>query len=143
MDFLSDAVLIDTSAIIALNDPKDQYHVSAIDFFKTRIDSVQWVVLNSTKHESFTRARYRLNFDKAISIYDFLSKELIYQVSFKEIDEQKTLNLLRKYKDEKLSFHDALCASIMLRLGLYRVFTFDKDFIVFGFDIFPLYKGLI
>jgi predicted nucleic acid-binding protein len=143
MDFLSDAVLIDTSAILALNDPKDQYHISAFDFFRTRIDTVQWVVLNSTKHEAFTRARYLLNFDRAISIYDFLSKELIYQIRFKEIDEQETIKLLMKYKDEKLSFHDALCASIMMRLGLYRVFTFDKDFIVFGFDIFPLYKGLI
>ena len=143
MDFLSNAVLIDTSAIIALNDPKDQYHNSAVDFFKTRINTVQWVVLNATKHETFTAARYSYNFEKAIKIYEYLSNEEICQLSFKEIDEQESLNLLKKYKDEKLSFHDALCASIMMRVGLYRVFTFDHHFTVIGFDVFPYYQGLI
>ena len=95
------------------------------------------------KHETYTTVRYSHNFEKAIGIYEYLSKEEIYQLRFKEIDEQETLNLLKKYKDEKLSYHDALCASIMMRVGLFRVFSFDNHFTVFGFDVFPFYEGLI
>lgn len=143
MEFLAGAVLIDTSAVIALHDTRDQNHDEAIDFFRNRIQSFCWVVINCTKHESFTRTRYNSDLNRALSIYDFLSQKLILQVNFKEADEEATLVLLRKYKDQKLSFHDALCAATMMRLGIYRIFTFDTDFIPFGFDVFPLYKGLI
>ena len=42
MEFLDEAVLIDTSAIIALKDSQDQDHITAVDFFNTRINKVQW-----------------------------------------------------------------------------------------------------
>jgi predicted nucleic acid-binding protein len=45
--------------------------------------------------------------------------------------------LLMKYKDQKLSFHDALCVSVMKREGIFRIFTFDKHFWLFGFEVFP------
>lgn len=143
MDFLAGAVLIDTSAVIALHDHRDQNHAEAIDFFSDRIQSVCWVVINCTKHESFTRIRYRADLNWALKVYNFLSQELIFQINFKDIDEEATLALLREYKDQKLSFHDALCAATMIRLGIYRIFTFDTDFIPFGFEVFPLYKGII
>jgi predicted nucleic acid-binding protein len=142
MEFLKNAILIDTSAIIALHNTEDQFHSSAKKFFEEKSNDILWVVINSTKHESYTRFRYDFSFDKAISVYDFLSDDLICQIRFTENDEAETLKLLKKYKSEKLSFHDALCASIMMRIGIYRVFTFDSDFLYFGFDILPLYKGL-
>jgi len=52
-------------------------------------------------------------------------------------DEGKALDLVKKYTDKKLSYHDALCASVMLRYRLYRVFTFDSDFWTFGFELLP------
>jgi len=40
-------------------------------------------------------------------------------------------------QDPSEQFHDALCASVMKREGIYRVFTFDKHFWSFGFEVLP------
>jgi len=143
MDFLGEAILIDTSAVLALHNSKDEKHSLAYNFFNNHFDEIIWVVLNATKHESYTRARYKFNFDNAINIYDFLSDDLIHQISFQNIDEVAAKNLLTKYKNEDLSFHDALCATIMMRYGLFRVFTFDWHFSIFGFEVFPEFSMLI
>jgi len=141
MDFLGGAILIDTSAILALRNPKDSNHPQAKGFFEDNSEKILWVVVNVTKHESYTHARYNLNFKKALEIYEFLSSETFFQISFKNYDEDGAKSLLIKYSNEKISFHDALCASIMLRMGIYRVFTFDWHFKVFGFEVFPLYSA--
>jgi predicted nucleic acid-binding protein len=44
---------------------------------------------------------------------------------------------LEKYSDQKISFHDALCAAVMLRIGAYRAFAFDKHFWIMGFEMLP------
>ena len=47
------------------------------------------------------------------------------------------VSLLEKYYDKSLSFHDALCAAVMMRNKIYRIFSFDHDFRWFGFLVQP------
>jgi predicted nucleic acid-binding protein len=35
------------------------------------------------------------------------------------------------------SYHDAVCSAMMLRSGIYKIFTFDRDFQILGFQILP------
>lgn len=70
MQFYDGTILIDTSAILALLNPHDQFHTSAKNFFNTSSDIV-WVVLNCTKHETYTRTRYNIDFKKAIYSYEY------------------------------------------------------------------------
>ena len=132
----SEAILIDTSAALAIVNPKDQFFNDATYFYENT-KGILWVVINSTTHEAYTRARYNLNSDSAISVYSFLKDESFYQIAFTIEDEKKAFNLLKKYSDHVLSFHDALCAVIMNRYGIYRAFSFDHHFYLFGYEIFP------
>lgn len=136
MPYLAEALLIDTSAAIALKDPADQFHTEALHFFNSTEDIV-WVIINTTAHETYTRARYNLGFRDAIDLYDLLRGELPYQLDFREDDERESRRLLIKYSDHSLSFHDVLCAAVMKRVGIYKVFSFDHHFYYFGFQIFP------
>jgi predicted nucleic acid-binding protein len=128
--------LIDTSAAVALHNAQESNHIIAKQFFDNE-KALLWTSLDVTAHETFTRVRYDVSLAKAIGAFDFLRTRPIRFVSFDRQDEQKARSLLNKFSDHKISFHDALCAAVMLRLGIFKVFTFDKDFLILGFDKLP------
>ncbi len=99
------------------------------------------MVLNETSHETFTRARYDFGYRAAAELYAFLRERDLTVLTFDEADEAKALDVLSRYEEHTLSFHDALCAAIMLRYGIYRVFAFDKHFATLGFEVFPTAFG--
>lgn len=130
------AALIDTSAVIALHDPSEQFHEEAKGFFSSQ-RSLLWTVLDVTSHECFTRVRYDRTFNAAAEHYSFLRNSDFKLLRFDEDDEVAARKLLERYATHILSFHDALCAVVMKRVGLYRVFSFDSDFSILGFEILP------
>lgn len=135
--FYEHQVMIDTSAVIALLDHGDRFHGEAERFFGSE-NSLVWFAVNTTSHETFTRIRYNnKGLNSALEHYDFLRSNGINTLEFIQEDESLARELLVKYKDQRLSFHDVLCAAVMLRVGIFRVFTFDKEFWMFGFEIVP------
>lgn len=128
--------MVDTSAAIALHCQSDAAHRAASDFFHSS-KGVVWVALNVTAHESYTRARYDKSYLSAITIYDFLKSDEIFQLAFDYQDEVQTRALMEKYSEHKISYHDALCAIIMKKVGIYRIFSFDHHFWIMGFEIQP------
>lgn len=132
------AILIDTSAAIALRNRRDRHHATAVRFFEASKGDFVWVVLNASKHETYTRMRYDISHAAAVDVFQFLSgNQNIMTVQFEERDEADAFDMLQRYADQCLSFHDALCAATMKRFGIYRAFSFDADFYVFGFEILP------
>ena len=127
--------LIDTSAVIAHLDPTEQFHAEAKLFFETVHDGLTFAIVNVTSHETFTRVRYDRGLAPALERYDFLRK--IRVLPFVEEDEVETRRMLQKYDDQRLSYHDTLCAAVMKRVGIYKVFSFDADFWIFGFWVLP------
>ncbi|MBM4036055.1 MAG: type II toxin-antitoxin system VapC family toxin [Planctomycetes bacterium] len=133
---LAQVVLIDTSAAVALEDPGDQFHKDAKAFFTSAADVV-WASVNVTAHEAFTRARHRLGYEPAICLYDFLTGEEVYRIPFASQDEVQARRQLERFREHRLSFHDALIAAVMKRVGIYRTFAFDRHFWLFGFEVLP------
>ncbi|MEW6078131.1 MAG: PIN domain-containing protein [Thermodesulfobacteriota bacterium] len=129
-------VLIDTSAAIALKDPNDEHYQDAKFFFESS-QGLSWVVLNETSHESYTKSRYDFYHEKAIEIYNFLTDDKMIALTFDEKDEEESVKILKKYSQHCISYHDALCAVIMKKAGIYKIFTFDSDFWTLGFQIVP------
>lgn len=127
--------LVDTSAVVALYDPQDQFHAVAQAFLKN--PDLKLFALNVTAHEAFTRGRYGHGLDRGLEHFDFLRSSVLSQIRFTEDDEKEAYKMLTKYTDQRLSFHDAHCGATMLRAGIYKIFTFDKDFFTFGFELVP------
>ena len=129
--------VIDTSAAVALLDQSDSLHSVAAQFFADEADSFQWCVLNATSHETFTRLRYDHGLNLGLKGYDLLRSGELRVLSFDADDELEARSVLTKYSDHDLSFHDALCATVMIREGIFKVFTFDAHFWSFGFEVMP------
>lgn len=133
-------VLIDSSALIALingQDPNHDYSVLALDDLK-KDANVRLFLCNLTIYETYTRLRYWFNWEKAVQVWDTIStaiqpRHLEYRASY----EYKTREILETYRSHELSFHDAGCAVLMSERKIGRVFTFDDDFSVIGFERYP------
>ena len=135
--FLYDDIgLVDTSAVLELRREDGPFHAQATRFFEEQ-KGLTWCVLNATSHETFTRERYDRGLDLGLGAFRFLREESFRILRFDQRDEDRAVELLEKYSDHALSFHDALCAAVMLRNGIYKVFTFDSDFWCFGFSVLP------
>jgi len=133
----ANAVVIDTSAAVAIVDENDRMHDIAIESLAEMRQRNVLCAVDVTAHESFTRLRYNRDLLHAEMGYAFLRDSNVSVLEFEFPDEDRAIGLIRKYNDKVLSFHDALCAAVMLRLGLFRVFSFDSDFWSFGFEVSP------
>ena len=54
-----------------------------------------------------------------------------------EADERKALEVFAKYADQKISFTDCLSFTVMRKLKIATVFTFDRHFHYAGFEVIP------
>lgn len=131
-----EVALIDTSAVVALHDPTDEFHRDALEFWLSGLHSLL-AVMDATSHECYTVARYSGTFQSAIEHYHFVRQDDIRLLRFASDDEAEAESILQRYRDHDLSFHDALCAAVMKRHGIYKVFTFDSHFSVMGFYVLP------
>jgi hypothetical protein len=129
-------IIIDTSAVIAIANKTDQYHNVAQIYFDNSVGNT-WAVMNATTHETFTRARYNNanHLDCALKCYDDLRGGNYKVFEFNQEDEKQARSILGRYCDQIISFHDALCVALMKRIGIFRIFTFDKHFRTLGYQL--------
>ena len=131
------ATLVDSSAVIALHNTIDQFHLDALRFYSKNSNLV-WCTIDITAHELFTRVRYRSSAIAAFEHFDFLRNSSRFRLyRFLPVDEIEARDILVRYSDHTISYHDALCAAVMKRLGILRIFSFDHDFAVMGFEVVP------
>lgn len=129
-------ILIDTSAVIALLDPSDQFHDRASEFW-SEAGSYRWCAVVTSSHETYTRARYAHGPVRALDGFTFFASPQVERLWFDASDEDAAVQLLKKYSEHRLSFQDALCAVLMLKRGVLKAFTFDSDFWTLGFEVVP------
>ncbi|MBU1200576.1 PIN domain-containing protein [Patescibacteria group bacterium] len=130
-------IFIDTSGFKALVDEKDEFHSKAVKLWGKllRLDD-GFVVSNYILDESLTLVRMRRGLDKALKLRDFIAESSqvikIYRVSIE--DERGAWKWFEK-DWSKLSFTDCVSFALMERLGIKRVFGFDKHFERAGFGL--------
>ncbi len=132
----SRAAVLDTSVVFARHCDRDRRHNQALATLQSAA-SLSLCAVNVTSHETFTRLRKDTGLEGALKGYEFIRATGVTILDFNAEDEESAVTSLRKYKDKNLSFHDALCAAVMKRHGIYRIISFDSDFFAFGFEVIP------
>lgn len=131
-------VFVDTSAFIALYDPRDEEHSRAVRALEELLDSgVRLVTTNFIFDEAITwfrkEAESRERVGRAI-----LESAFVDYVRLEEEDEERAWQLCLKLRDKPFSFTDLTSFAVMERLGMRQVFTFDSDFRRYGrFQMLP------
>lgn len=130
-------LFIDTSFFKALVDSSDEFHSKALRIWK-KLDSDKpsFVITNYVLDESFTLIRVRCGLEKVSEFRNLLSSSVdelrVVRVTIK--DEADAWGWFTK-NWSGLSFTDCVSFSVMKRMDIKKVLTFDKHFQRAGFEI--------
>jgi uncharacterized protein len=126
-------ILVDTSAVYALLDADDQWHPAARGAFDAIKRSREEPLLtNFLVAECHALLLARLSSDIARR-WLLANAWPIERVT--AADEERAVEILRRYEDKTYSYTDATSFAVMERLGIRRAVAFDLHFRQFGFEL--------
>ena len=90
-----------------------------------------------TIYETQRRILFDLGRQKADQFLDHIYDGSVKIERTFEEDEQNARGLIKKYADLELTLTDACNMTVMIRLGIAKVFSFDRHFPLVGFIRIP------
>lgn len=130
-------LLIDTSALYALNDGDDRNHSAAVHFWEARPDAV-FVMSSHVFGEFLTLARKRLGGEASAAIGEGIRRSPRFEVvHLAEEDEEAVWETFRRYTDKDWSWFDCTLYHLARKLGIWQVFAFDEHFRQMGLEMLP------
>lgn len=136
---MRNAIVVDSSAIWAFFDSGDQhYEASASCFDDLFSSSLKLLITDFVFNEVVTGLRMRAGLRQAVAAGESLrSGGRFIRISADDSTWNAAWDIFQDYDDLKLSFTDCHSAAVMRRLGIDRIFTFDRDFAILGFEMIP------
>jgi uncharacterized protein len=129
---------IDTSALIALLNPRDQYHTEMEAYLKERTEPLQGILSNLILTELLTFFSRHGDLKVVLTFQERLMADPLFELVW--VDQgyhHSATQLLKKYRDQNLSFVDASSFAIMKERRLETALSFDDDFKKAGFGTLP------
>lgn len=130
-------IFIDSSGFKAWLDERDNFHLNAERIVNDLLENKdELITSNFIVDECLTMLRVKCGLDKAMLLKKYLSntRQLINITRITVSDEKNAWSWFEK-EWSGLSFTDCTCFTLMKRLGIKRVFGFDKHFERAGFEL--------
>lgn len=132
-------LLIDTSALFALNYIRDNHHAAAVAYFRSLTGRVKPIVTEWVFIETMSLMKARLNPPQAITFGRQLkASKAFYTLLLTDEDKQTTWDIFARYDDKDWSYIDCSLLAVAQRLKLQRIFTFDHHFRQMGLEVVPV-----
>ncbi|MCE5280391.1 MAG: PIN domain-containing protein [Planctomycetaceae bacterium] len=129
--------LIDTSAFLAMLNPKDINHAAARAAWQELLDGDAILVVPScVLTETFALVQARFGIAAARSLHELFYPILSVEWS-NSADHEAAAEALLAAGRRDLSLVDCVSFHIMRRMGIRQVFTFDSHFAEQGFSCVP------
>jgi predicted nucleic acid-binding protein len=129
-------VFVDTAAFFARADRDDEHFVQAqVIQQQLTADRAAWITSNYVVAETHALFLSRTGIRSALEFIYRLRQSNTTIVRATEEDDERAVDILRRYDDKDFSFTDATSFVIMERLGIRHAFTFDQHFAQYGFQI--------
>lgn len=130
-------IFVDSSAWIALSNPRDRHYDEAITIFNRLLQRrMQIVTTDYVIDETVTRLRYDLSHAAAVKFLDVIERTAQEEtVAVTGVDRhlfQEALRLFRQYDSARLSFTDCTSFAVCQKHRISEVFAFDSDFEMMG-----------
>lgn len=137
------AVLLDSSAIYALTDSRDQYHQSAKDLLNNiQKSNLPIFVTNAVIIESYRLILHKLgkaNAQKFLqTVVNDVKSGVLKVERMSEADEEGGKKIIFDNQGHSLTLTDTINFSVMLRMGIYKMFGFDSDCCIVGLELFSV-----
>ncbi|RLG43203.1 MAG: hypothetical protein DRN81_06990 [Thermoproteota archaeon] len=130
-------LLIDTSALYALNDADDRSHSAAMAFWKANPDAL-FVMSSPIFGEFLTLAKKRFGGRAVVKAGEFIRQSPRFEVvHLDENDEEAVWEIFHRYADKDWSWFDVTLFHLARKLGVWEVFAFDDHFRQMGLSVLP------
>jgi predicted nucleic acid-binding protein len=130
-------IFVDTSALLAIVNPDDEFHFDAKHQWFSLIENQEMLLSNNyVILESISLIQRRQGMQK-VSI---LQAEILPLIQYVWVDEEQHRSALETFiaaNRRNLSLVDCASFESMRRLGIKTVFTFDEHFKEQGFQVIP------
>ena len=128
-------IFVDTSAFIALLDPRNDCHVQAVHIEQSLSSQpVRLVTTNFVLDETYTGLRGKIQHTAILRFRDSVRQSRrLSVVRITEALEDQAWEIFARYEDKDFSFTDCTSFAVMQQLGITTVFAFDEHFEQFGF----------
>ena len=129
---------VDTSALLALANPRDQYHRRATDLLaRASASGVTWVSTMLVLAELHNLLLRHMDAGRASEIIQaFIDDETFMWVDVTDVVVKAALNSwLIRFSDQPFSLTDAVSFEVMRREKLTVAFGFDQHFVVAGYRL--------
>jgi len=131
-------LLIDTSALHALNYARDNNHAQAVAYFKALAGRVKPILTEWVFVETMNLTKARLGPAYAIAFGRQLkASQAFYPLILTDLDKQATWEIFENYHDKPWSYVDCSLLAVARRLEIRRVFTFDHHFEQMKLEVVP------
>lgn len=135
------AVLIDSGALYAVADSRDQNHISAKGLLvHAQQQSFPVFVTNAVVIETYRLILHKLGRSNAHkflnSILNDIQSGVVKLERMTEADEDAGQKMVFKYNDQDFTLTDSVNFCVMLRMGIYKIFGFDSHCLVIGLELF-------
>lgn len=135
-------VFVDTGAFIALLDKRDGFHEAAKAFYLSVSKRASLVTTLLVVAETYTWLRYHGDFNLALRFLKAVEKASesgILSVVYPDAAIcEKGRAVLEKYRDQKLSYTDAVSFAVIETLQISDVFGFDNHFYAAKCNLHPV-----
>ncbi len=130
--------VVDTSALLALANPRDQYHNAAREAARRFVGSGgRWLGTPLVLGELHTHLLHRRGPAPARGVIAALLSDPAYawiDVG-PELVHEAVAHWLERYADQRFSLTDAVSFEVMRRERLKTAFAYDRDFETAGFEL--------
>jgi predicted nucleic acid-binding protein len=131
-------LLIDTSALHALNYARDDNHARALAYFKSLAGRVKPILTEWVFIETMNLTKARLGPAHATAFGRQLkASKAFYPVILNDLDKQTTWEIFDQYHDKAWSYTDCSLLAVARRLTIRRIFAFDHHFRQMGLEVLP------
>ncbi|MBM2826190.1 MAG: PilT protein domain protein [Dehalococcoidia bacterium] len=129
-------VFVDSSAYLALLDEEDENHDQAIQIV-TQLANQRFrlYVTNILLIEAHALIMSNLGIAAGIQFLNDMDESKTIKIRVRASDEQRAKQIIFQYDDKDFSLTDAISFTVMERLGITYVFTFDRHFAQYGLNV--------
>ncbi len=131
-------IFVDTGPFIARYVKRDQYHKAAKEYWERLVEERRLYTSNFVLDEVFTYlgrvAGAAFAVERGKYIYASSRLNILRPKAEHEIS---ALGWMSKFSDQQVSFTDCVSFALMIERGIDRVFTFDRHFVLAGFERWP------
>ncbi|TEU12660.1 MAG: PIN domain-containing protein [Anaerolineales bacterium] len=128
-------VFVDTSAFIALLDPRDDCHDQAM-YVEQSLSSqaTRLLTTNFVLDETYTGLRGKIQHSAILRFRDSVRQSRrLSVIRITEAVEDQAWEIFARYHDKDFSFTDCTSFAVMRQLDITTAFAFDEHFEQFGF----------